>query len=133
MGERPELWILPGLRAYLWSMPNLRRLLVLGTLASCHKPDPRVAEARMELASFATSIRTFHDQKGRWPPNLIAAVGEICLGENHACVSDQGKRLDPWGSPYEYDQSLNSALVRSPGPDRLLGNRDDLEVFVPGK
>jgi hypothetical protein len=114
-------------------MPDLRPLLVLTVLLSCHKPDPRVAEARQELDSFARSLRDFRDQKGHWPANLVEGVGASCLGEHHDCVTDQGKRRDPWGSVYEYDQSLKSALLRSPGPDKQLGTRDDLEVFVPAK
>ena len=114
-------------------MPDLRPLLALSVLLGCGKPDPRVAEARHELGSFAKSIRDFRDQKGRWPATLVEGVGETCAGEHHDCVTDQGKRRDPWGSAYEYDQSLKSALLRSPGPDLKLGTKDDLEVFIPAE
>ena len=114
-------------------MLKLRPLLLLTLLVSCKKPDARIAETRRELASFAKSVRDFHDQKGRWPTNLVEAVGQPCPGGTHDCVSSQGKRLDPWGHPYEYDQSLKSVLVRSSGPDGQLGNRDDLEVLVPAE
>jgi len=114
-------------------MWKLRPLLVLAALLSCGKPDARIAAARQELGSFAKSVRDFRDQKGRWPSNLVEAVGQSCLGVNHDCVSSEGKRLDPWGSLYEFDQSLKSALLRSSGPDRKLGTRDDIEVFVPAQ
>jgi hypothetical protein len=107
--------------------------LALALLASCHKPDARVGETQRELSSFAKSVRDFRDQKGRWPSNLVEAVGQSCLGENHNCVSSAGKRLDPWGRLYEYDSSLKSALLRSAGPDQRLGTRDDLEAFVPAE
>jgi len=114
-------------------MPDLRPLLVLSVLLSCGKSDPRVPEARQELDSFAKSLRDFRDQKGRWPSTLVEGVGVTCSGEHHDCVTDQGKRRDPWGSVYEYDQSLKSALLRSPGPDLKLGTKDDLEVFIPAQ
>jgi hypothetical protein len=114
-------------------MRKLRPLLLLILLVSCRKPDARIAEARKELGSFSNSVHDFRDQKGRWPTNLVEAVGERCLGERHDCVSSRGKRLDPWGSVYEYDTSLKSALLRSPGPDQRLGTRDDLEASVPAE
>ncbi len=114
-------------------MPDLRLLPILLVLVSCRKPDPRVAEARQEIDSFAKSIRDFRDQKGHWPSTLVEGVGTACSGGRSDCVTSQGKRRDPWGSAYEYDQSLKSALLRSPGPDLKLGTRDDLEVFIPGE
>jgi len=114
-------------------MKSWRPFLVMAILSGCGKPDARPAEARQELAAFAKSVRDYRDQKGRWPPNLIEAVGETCLGENHNCVGGQKKRLDPWGTPYEYDQSLRSVLLRSPGADHKYGTRDDLEVTVPAE
>ncbi len=63
----------------------------------------------------------------------MEAVGQSCPAGHDGCLSDKGKRLDPWGKAYEYDQSLNSALVRSAGPDQVLGSRDDLEVFIPAQ
>ena len=114
-------------------MSKLRPLLLLSVLLSCRKPDPRIADAQQELSSFAKLVRDFRDQKGRWPSNLVEAVGQSCLGVNHNCVSSQGKRLDPWGSVYEYDTSLKSALLRSSGPDQKLGTRDDLEALGPAQ
>jgi hypothetical protein len=112
-------------------MARRRPLLLLTLLLGCHKPDPGIPQARQELDSFAKSVREYREQKGRWPPSLLDAVGRDCLGESHKCLSDDAKRLDPWGSKYEYDQSLHSALLRSPGPDKRLGTHDDLEANVP--
>jgi hypothetical protein len=40
-------------------------------------------------------------------------------------------RADPWGSEYAFASDGGSVEIRSAGPDRKLGDADDLVVEVP--
>ncbi len=84
----------------------------------------RGAQAQRELRALGLELEGYRGTVGRYPPSL----GE--LGYRLGFVFGVRRAVDPWGTPYQYEQNpaLPNVVVWSNGPDRTPGTRDDVRL-----
>jgi len=46
-------------------------------------------------------------------------------------IADDGQLLDPWGTPYKFEEHDKSVTVTSAGPDKEFGTADDVTKSTP--
>lgn len=99
--------------------------VTFATRTACGCTAPR-GQARIDvrtLAPVAEKWRIDHD--GRCPTvRTLLQDGEI---------RSSSKITDPWGMPYEILCDADSPRVVSSGPDRRLGNEDDVDGSEPSR
>jgi len=79
------------------------------------------AISRYEMKVFTRAIRDF--SRIKWNGNVPESLNDIEL--------EAGDYFDPWDSEYFYEKkSVNSAVLISAGPDKLLHTRDDIIMWV---
>ena len=85
-------------------------------------------QARDEMRTLASALAKFRQDRGTFVvsdkhPVLIDHLSPRYLG--------RVIRLDPWGNPYEYAGETDHFTLRSAGPDRKMGTRDDVVFSGP--
>ncbi len=112
--------------------------------ASTNHVDPailtRVQEERVPLvdirsASLVVALGQYKQAIGSYPTGGCRAVSAALMGDNpkgvtfiegHGWTNKQGELLDPWGTPYVFQFESDRLRVESLGPNKMLGDTDDV-------
>lgn len=105
-------------------------------------PPPRRAEdADPEIAAdfdkIVLMLRAYHDIAGENPVGTNAEIMKSIMGGNPKraqlgppegqTLNGDGELVDRWGTPYFFHQLSKDLMeIHSAGPDRRMGNEDDL-------
>ena len=110
-------------------------------LPSATVPAPRtggsLAELRDEIESVQFALRDYRSAMGENPIGNNAEITKALMGDNPkqvkiplprgASVNANGEMCDRWGTPYFFHQLSGKQMeIHSAGPDREMGNADDL-------
>jgi Bacterial type II secretion system protein G. len=89
--------------------------------------EEKVSSSRMNAHGLARTLFEYHKKFETYPEN--GRIEEALRGDNPGRIEwlRPGAFLDPWERRYELTITENGYLhVRSPGPDGVKGNKDDL-------
>lgn len=97
--------------------------------------EAKVSEAKVKARTISKAVDTYYIDHGEWPTDLTLLLQKSELGKG-PYLTNQNEIIDPWGKPYQYDQSgqKNSASgsviiipdVFTTTPDgRMIGNWSD--------
>jgi len=93
--------------------------------------DAMIKATRGSIANISTAIDMYEVDTGRLPSsldNLVSSSGEPNWNGPYL---RGGLPADAWGTPFGYStENEKSYVVRSAGPDRQLGNDDDITSFT---
>ena len=86
-------------------------------------------------ASLVVALRQYRKAFGAYPSGDSQSVSAALMGKNpsrtafiegQGWTNKQGELLDPWGTPYIFNLESNLVTVKSPGPNKMLGDNDDV-------
>ena len=85
-----------------------------------------IKEAKAVLDVIRKGVVRYKDDIGSYPPNLQALLKNP---GNNAWAGPYLMDLDndPWGNPYHYEQTKDAYVLKSMGPDGVVGGGDDVE------
>lgn len=100
----------------------------------------RVKQERVPLVDTQSrailfALNLYYEQIGAFPTGDSRSVSLALAGENdrrivfiegHGWTNTQGELLDPWHMPYVFNLESNTVMVKSSGPNRMLGDTDDV-------
>ena len=115
---------------YVWAASLiLGCFVVVGILffSGVSKKKEGVSSSLMNAHGLARALFEYHKLFGNYPED--GRIEEALRGDNPGRVEllRPGAFLDPWERRYELTITENGYLhVRSPGPDGVKGNKDDL-------
>ncbi len=93
--------------------------------------DAMIKATRGSIANISTAIDMYEVDTGQLPSslqNLVSSSGEPNWNGPYL---RGGLPADAWGTPFGYSsQNAKSYEVRSAGPDKQLGNDDDITSFT---
>jgi hypothetical protein len=97
---------------------------------------PRIPRGQAEIRNLDTAFNHFHAYYEIFPQGTNAEVLRILLGENPRKVvffgansnkfNSQREFLDPWETPYKIKVEQTNYMIRSAGPNKIFGDKDDL-------
>lgn len=97
-------------------------ITILAVLAGAALPyvqsyvaESRLSKAKADLDEIGRALAIYEAREGDYGTSTVALLTGRYLNK---------APIDPWGSPYFI--ATQSGLVISPGPDRLVGNEDDV-------
>ena len=101
-------------------------IAALGCTTAASKAEDALADAQRKSAcvqahNILNAVDLYQISTKECPEDLAAVVGARFLEADEA---------DPWGQPYVL--SCHPTSLRSGGPDRAVGNTDDV-IATPGK
>ena len=85
--------------------------------------EARINATRASITSIETAIKTFEIMTGNYPKSadeLTAPIG------NNPPLLKKAALLDSWSTPFQLKFTGDSYEIRSAGPDKQMGNEDDL-------
>lgn len=98
--------------------------------------DPKIAQTKEFLQSFDKALENFRSDVGAYPK---PRVGLKALLEKPMELQTwkgpylkQLKDKDLWGNPVKYGLEGESYVLRSAGPDKVFGSKDDLLIKSKG-
>jgi len=62
---------------------------------------------------------------GKFPASLEELTQFIKEGHREPLLKKEDL-IDPWGEPFEYEPLVRGFILRSSGPDRIMGTKDDM-------
>jgi len=83
----------------------------------------RIDATRASITSIKTAIQTFEITTGNYPKSLEELTAPI---GNSPPLLDKALLNDPWGTPFQIKFSGDTFEIRSAGPDKQMGNGDDI-------
>lgn len=105
-------------------------------------PPPRRAaiadpEAAVDLDKISLMLRDYHTLAGENPVGTNGEIMQAIMGGNPKgaqlgppegqSLNENGELIDRWGTPYFFHQLSKDLMeIHSAGPDRRMGNEDDL-------
>lgn len=101
----------------------------------------KVDEAKLQVNSFDTALGLYNVQFKGFPATeqglLALAQAPNPAPENWYPLMKESNKLDPWGSPYNYQypgtRNSMGPDVWSNGPDRQSGSADDIGNWPTGR
>ena len=95
--------------------------------------EPGIRRDQIEVHAIKSALQAYHNDWGKYPPeDFTATIRELCGGNSRQIMylepdnnPDDGNWTDPWGHEYQIILTGTTPIVRSAGPDGMLGNRDD--------
>jgi hypothetical protein len=119
--------LLFGVSAVWFGVPQVRSAAEQGQLM----------RVRFQFAAFLEATEAYRETYGVLPEGTAAEIAAALAGNNPEgrvfleLTSDRtnelGQLIDPWGSPWEIWRVGEDRMeARSPGPNRRLGDHDDL-------
>jgi hypothetical protein len=104
--------------------------VVAGLLpVGCRKGPVAIQTQPNTLSIIQTALDVYYVDVGEYPPSLTALIhnpgnpnwrGPYCAGKSVP--------TDRWGMPLQYNAMTNSFVLRSAGPDRVIGTADDITL-----
>jgi hypothetical protein len=85
--------------------------------------------------SLVVALRQYRQAFGVYPSGDSRSVSAALMGENpnrtafiegQGWTNKQGELLDSWGTPYIFNLESNVVTVKSSGPNKMLGDSDDV-------
>ena len=105
-------------------------LLAATMLAACRGDVGRSRDcqrrATSEILRLERAVVEYQRSTGYLPKSLHVLAPPACLA---GCFLAE-VNPDPWGTPYGMDMIGGTILIRSAGPDGVLGNNDDIVAPV---
>lgn len=108
-------------------------------ISSSARHSRQRAKARLcqvEMHSFLLAARNYQNQLGSGSLMDGVTLEQVLRGQNPQGViyldlaprslSSAGRMVDPWQTPYEINAASNKVSIRSAGPNKRLGDKDDL-------
>lgn len=91
-----------------------------------------IKATRASIAAVCTAIDMYEVDTGRYPPDLNSLIKDDGAPNWNGPYIRGGLPADAWGTPLEYRLQDKGYLVLSAGPDKTLGNEDDITSFKVG-
>ena len=87
----------------------------------------KTEETKQLLARIAEAIQKYREANKRFPSfkDFVDLSDQLAPGFMTPLV-----RLDAWQRPFEASMSGSNILLRSAGPDGIMGSQDDIEINV---
>ena len=115
-------------------------LILLGNIFLPHLVDGKPAKiplARMEISNLSAALTHYQAELAENPSGTKANILKTLLGENSKklpflhvnpkAVNSRGEFMDPWKTPYQINIiGQTNFIIRSAGPNRIFGDKDDL-------
>jgi hypothetical protein len=119
--------LLFGVSAVWFGVPQVRSAAEQG----------QIMRVRIQFAEFLEATQAYRDKYGLLPEGTASEIVAALTGDNPEkrvfweVSSEQtnqlGQLIDPWGSPWEiWHVGKDRMEARSAGPNRRLGDHDDL-------
>ena len=121
----------------------LATLLVIALSAAIFLPsffrsritEPKVSMVYSEMTCFLLAMQSYQSLYGHYPTTNESNILQPLLGDNprgtpllslraHS-TNSIGQFIDPWGTPY-YIKIGTNVVIRSAGPNRAFGDKDDI-------
>ena len=83
----------------------------------------RINATRASISSINTAVQTFEIMAGSYPKSLEELTAPV--GDNPGLLKKEAL-VDAWGQPFQIKFSGKTYEIRSSGPDKQMGNDDDL-------
>ncbi|MEO7514655.1 MAG: type II secretion system protein GspG [Verrucomicrobiota bacterium] len=102
----------------------------------------KAALAKAEVSNLNSALRTFYSEIHHYPSGTSGDVMRALVGENPKrlkffspnpkLVNSRGEYMDPWQTPYQINIiGQTNYIIRSAGPNRIFGDKDDLTNSAP--
>lgn len=98
--------------------------LVVSLGISVNRTEPKRDRAELDLRSIWRGLQVYRQATGQLPSS---SEGLQPLVERGAL---ERVPLDPWGNPYDYALNADGVVLRSRGPDGVVGGTEDNEDIV---
>ena len=109
----------------------LMALSMVVTSFSSMGKQARVSATRASIQSIETAIETYKSMTGNYPKSVDELF--IPIGNNRPLFIRKEVLCDSWGTPFQIIFDDDTYEIRSAGPDRKIGTKDDLTNFGDGE
>jgi hypothetical protein len=140
MAERP---VFHGLWFFFALLAAVQTIDLLSPRSGSH-PLPKTPEgnAMLGIVSLEIASKAYYAEYGTFPTGDNVAVAGALQGSNPRKIvfiefksqdtNQFGEVIDPWGTPYKFElQNGKPPSIRSAGPNRVFGDKDDILVPEP--
>jgi len=92
---------------------------------------PRIASftrIRSQIMEIEKSVQIYaRERNGEFPETL----DELTLpNDGKSSFLKKKTLIDPWGKPIDFERKADRFIIRSSGPDRIMGTEDDITSYV---